>query len=113
MVLALLLAQGLQICIHAAGGVVSDNPGAPTSAADLESILTVLGDLPERETDTDVPLPAILKNFQIGLALLFVAVLLHVLFVPRRLLLAEWPPETPPRIPSGYDLRPPLRAPPR
>lgn len=113
MVLALLWAQGLQICIHAAEETAADSTHAQAGIVDFESTLTVLGNSQEQATDVDIPLSATLKSFQSGFALLFVAVLLHVLFVPRQLLSAKRLPETPPRTPRGYDWRPPLRAPPR
>lgn len=113
MVLALLWAQGLQICIHAAEETATDSAHAQVATVDFESTLILLGDPQEQAADVDIPLSVTLKSFQSGFALLFVAVLLHVLFVPRQLLSAKRLPETPPRTPSGYDWRPPLRAPPR
>lgn len=114
MLVAVLLAQGLRLCLHAPH--VADEGHAHATAIHLESNLTSPADSDDDAKDSHVSLSFVLfKPGQLddgfAAAVLSATVLLLLLF--RQTVRVPAPVEAVPALSSGHRLRPPLRAPPR
>lgn len=114
LLLALLLAQGLRLCLHAPHA--ADEGHAHATAIHLESNLASPADSDDDAKDSHVSLsfvPFKPGQFDDGIAaaVLPAAVLLLLLF--RQTAHVPAPVEIVPTLSSGHRLRPPLRAPPR
>jgi hypothetical protein len=108
-VLALLVGQGLRLCLHAAD--VTDTEHAHSAAAHFESNLVSPGE-PDDNADRHVSLDlAVVKQITDGVLAVLLTVALIWLLPPTRQHFAV--SRNTPLLPSGdYCLRPPLRAPP-
>lgn len=114
LILALLLAQGLRVCIHAYGAPHVAEHAHDVAATHLESAFSMLDDHGEAMSDTHITLIGILKN--LTAEPLFVALFITLLFVLLRQQPAAWfaqPRDRVFRPPHGHYFSPPLRAPPR
>ena len=113
LILALLLAQGMRVCIHAYGAPHSAEHAHEVSATHLESTFSVLDDHGEAMSDKHISLIGLLKHLSPEplIALLFVTLLL-VLLRQTVVWLAQ-PRNRVFRPPHGHYFSPPLRAPPR
>ena len=114
LILALLLAQGLRVCIHAYGAPHAADHTHDVAATHLESAFSMLDDHGEAMSDTHITLIGILKN--LTAEPLFVALFITLLFVLLRQQPAAWfaqPRDRVFRPPHGHYFSPPLRAPPR
>ena len=114
LILALLLAQGMRVCIHAYGAPHIADHVHEVSATHLESTFSVLGNHEEEMSDTHITLIGILKHLlaQPLIAVVLLLTLILVLLQTGILRLAQ------PRVqvfrpPHGHYFSPPLRAPPR
>jgi hypothetical protein len=109
----LLLAQGLQLCLHVHDDAMHSSDHVHGSALHLESAMTTAGEHDESATDVDVALAALLKAFYAALVFAIVSVL--VFYAPLRLGRhgRHWPSDFWPHPRDIYCLTPPLRAPPR
>ena len=113
LILALLLAQGLRVCIHAYDAPHSAEHAHDVAATHVESLFSVLDSHDEEMSDTHITLFGILKHLsaQPLVAVLFIALL--ILLLPRGM---GWFIKTRDRVfrpPHGHYFSPPLRAPPR
>lgn len=110
LILALLLAQGIRVCLHAHDAPAPDHEHASTMH--LESTLSVVADHEESAFDADVSLAMLLKVFSTPV---FALVLAFVFLVPILRQLARYRPPAKSWFPvsATYSLTPPLRAPPR
>ena len=113
LILALLLAQGMRVCIHAYGAPHIAEHAHEVSATHLESTFSVLDDHGEAMSDKHISLIGLLKHLSPEplIALLFVTLLL-VLLRQTVVWLAQ-PRNRVFRPPHGHYFSPPLRAPPR
>ena len=117
LILALLLAQGLRVCIHAYGNLTHVTAHAhahDASAAHLESTFAMLDGHDESLSDVHVPLTGVLKH--LATEPLIAALFITLLFVLLPQLSVAWrtrPHDRVFRPPLGHYLSPPLRAPPR
>ena len=114
LILALLLAQGMRVCIHAYGAPHIADHAHEVSATHLESAFSMLDDHGEAVSDTHITLIGILKHLlaQPLIAVVLLLTLILVLLQTGILRLAQ------PRVqvfrpPHGHYFSPPLRAPPR
>jgi len=107
--LALLVGQGLRLCLHTADP--TDAGLAHATAAHIESNLMSPGE-PDDCADRDIPLGlAVVKQLTDGALAILLTVALVWLLPPLRQSFAV--SRSTPRLPSGeFRLRPPLRAPP-
>ena len=115
LILALLLAQGLRVCIHAYGNLTHVTAHAhDASAAHLESTLGMLDGHDESSSDVHVPLTGVLKHLASEplIAALFIT-LLFVLLPQQSTVWHARPRDRVFRPPHGHYFSPPLRAPPR
>jgi hypothetical protein len=110
---ALLLAQGLQLCLHVHDDAVYSADHAHASAVHLESTLSTAGEHNESATDVDVTLAALLKAFYAALAFVIVSVLVFHTRPQLGPIGRPWPSDFWPHPRDIYHLTPPLRAPPR
>jgi hypothetical protein len=109
----LLLAQGLQLCLHVHDDVVTTSDHVHASAVHLESAFNLAGGHDEAATDVDMTLATLLKAFYAALSFVIVSAL--VLHATPRLgrVGGPWPPDFLPHPHDIHRLTPPLRAPPR
>ena len=113
LILALLLAQGLRMCIHAYGAPHTEDHAHDVTATHLESSFSMLDEHGEAMSDTHVSLIGLLKHFSSEpLVALFFITLLLVLLRQTVVWLAQ-PRNRVFRPPLGHYFTPPLRAPPR
>jgi hypothetical protein len=110
---ALLLAQGVQLCLHVHDDATYSSDHVHASALHLESALTTADEHDESASDVDVVLAALLKAVYAALAFVIVSVL--VFHAPLRLGRSgrHRPSDFWPHARDIYCLTPPLRAPPR
>ena len=108
LILALLLAQGIRMCLHAHDAPAHEH----ASTVHLESTLSVVADHEESVFDADVSLAMLSKVFSTPV---FALVLAFVFFVPILRQLVRYRPPAKFWFPvsATYSLTPPLRAPPR
>ena len=114
LILAMLLAQGLRVCMHAYGDSAHTAGHAHDAAAThLESTLSTLDSHDEALSDSHVTLLGILKHLSTEplFTVLFIT-LLFVLLQPRTVWFAH-PPNRNFHLSHGHFFSPPLRAPPR
>ena len=114
LIFALLLAQGLRVCMHDYGAPHVAEHAHDVAATHLESTFSVLDDHGESISDTHITLTGILKQITDKplFAALFI-VLLFILLVQQR---TVWLAQLRDRVfrpPLGRYFSPPLRAPPR
>ena len=113
LILALLLAQGLRVCIHAYDAPHAAEHAHDVAATHLESSFSMLDEHGETMSDTHVSLIGLLKHFSSEpLVVLFFITLLLVLLRQTVVWLAQ-PRDRVFRPPHGHYFSPPLRAPPR
>jgi len=110
MILALLLAQGLRVCVH--GASEKDAFGAATQVAHFEANLVADDGDSAEKISWHTPFSIILKLLQIKFELLAVAVALLILPLALQVVRLAAPSVTSAPPLSSYALRPLLRAPP-
>jgi len=110
MILALLLAQGLRVCVH--GSSEKDAFGAAAQVAHFEANLMADDGNSVEKMSWHAPFSIILKLLQIKFELLAVAVALLILPLALQIVRLAAPPITSAPPLSFYALRPQLRAPP-
>ena len=113
LILALLLAQGMRVCIHAYGAPHIADHAHEVSAPHLESAFSMLDGHGEAVSDTHISLIGMLKHLsaQPLIAVVLLLTLILVLLQTGVLLLAQ-PRDQVFRPPHGHYFSPPLRAPP-
>lgn len=114
LILALLLAQGLRVCIHAYDAPHTTEHSHDAAATHLESSFSMLNDHGEEMSDTHISVIGILKilTSESLLAVLFITVL-FILLIQQCVVRLGQPLDNFFRPPSGQYFSPPLRAPPR
>ena len=114
LILALLLAQGMRVCIHAYGAPHIADHAHEVSATHLESAFSMLDDHGEAVSDTHISLIGMLKHLsaQPLIAVVLMLTLILVLLRTGVLRLVQ-PRDQAFRPPHGHYFSPPLRAPPR
>ncbi len=114
LILALLLAQGMRVCIHAYGAPHIADHAHEVSATHLESAFSMLDDHGEAVSDTHISLIGMLKHLSAQPLIAVVLLLTLILVLLRTGVLRLTQPRDPVfRPPHGHYFSPPLRAPPR
>lgn len=113
LILALLLAQGLRVCIHAYGAPHAEDHAHDVAVTHLESSFSVFDGHGEAVTDTHISLVGILKYISSEplMAALPITLLLSLLW--QGAVWLAFPFSHVFRPPRGHYFSPPLRAPPR
>lgn len=109
---ALLLAQGLRLCLHHTVDATYKDGHTHASAVHLESTLSVAGDHEESVGDVDVAVASLLKIFYSMLAFAVVSAFVVLTAIPRVRRRRLMPVQFCFHPYAVYSLTPPLRAPP-